>query len=122
MSYHESGERHLSANGKELDETVFVLQRPENLSGIQQFARFICLRGQLGEEPASARTSFDRETLLDADAAGFRDDCFSYNLFLVEPGRDDLIPTPSDVGPRVLTIFRETTPWLAVEVFQQTHD
>ncbi len=57
--------------------------------------------------------------VLDAETASFRDDFIVMRVYLVEPGAEDRIPVFPDTGPRILHLVKQTTPWMAVEVYQQ---
>jgi hypothetical protein len=58
--------------------------------------------------------------VFDAEGAGFRNDFIAVRVYLVEPGAEDCIPVFPDTGPRILRLDKRTTPWLAVDVYQQT--
>lgn len=58
--------------------------------------------------------------VLDAEMAHFRDDFTVIRVYLVEPGAEACIPIFPDTGPRILHLVKQTIPWLAVEVYQQT--
>lgn len=57
--------------------------------------------------------------VLDAESATFRDDFIVTRVYLVEPGAEDHIPIFPETGPRILHLVKRTTPWLAVEVYQE---
>jgi hypothetical protein len=65
-------------------------------------------------------TNAGHSILLDADRANFRDDYIIIRVYLVEPGAEDRVPIFPDTGPRILHMVKQTAPWLAVEVYQQT--
>ena len=57
--------------------------------------------------------------VLDAEAENFTDDFIAANVYLVEPGAEDRIPIFPCIAARLLHLDKRTTPWLAVELFQQ---
>ncbi len=124
MSYHQDGRRHLTvkAGGKKhpgTAKTVAMRQPTSDLKGVEALLPGAPLfKWQFSTlEPLSEGD--DNLILLDADTAGFRDDYLLLRAFLVEPHQEHLIPTPPDVGPRVLYIERSVKPWIVVEAFQE---
>jgi len=122
-TYHESGERHFitqgeSVRGERLKCYVVGLQPTPILCGVEQLLKSGVDRGQFQLLPL-LKPSSGKVILLDADTASFRDEWFGVNIYLVEEGREDKIPFPPHVGPRVLHIERSTRPWIAVEAFQE---
>jgi hypothetical protein len=57
--------------------------------------------------------------VLNAERANFRDDFVVIRVYLVEPGAEASIPIFPDTGLRILHLVKQTTPWMAVEVYQQ---
>ena len=121
MSYHSSGERHLRVKGKGVVPIKVVplqLPRPPLIRGVQQLLKTGLFLGQFANlKPLRQR--HDRVIVLDADDAGFREGAIFLNVFLVEPWQEDQIPMPVNAGPRIVHIDKRTTPWFAIEVFQQ---
>src|SRR5712692_7207429 len=128
MSLHRSGERHFAVKlngrqGKELAEvqkkSIVKFCPPSALKGVielyhsgiflNQFRRLFPIGTNQGEI-----------VLLDAIAAGLRDDFIVIRAYSVSPGAEDQIPIFPDTGPRILHLVKKTVPWLAVEVYQQT--
>lgn len=122
MSKHRSGERHLTVKlgGKRhpLPESKVELQPTTTFSGVELLSHSPLLKGQFLDLPPLG-TNRGKVVLLDTDSAGFRDDFLAVRVYLVEPGRDHEIPTPTDVGPCVRHIETSITPWVVVEVYQE---
>lgn len=123
-SYHASGIRHFRTKGKSINKSKKLkcrepkLQPTSRLRGVEQLLKSGVDRGVFQRLPI-LRHSSGRVILLDADAAGFTDDWFGINVYLVEENQEGQIPLPPRVGPRVVQIERRTKPWLAVEAFQE---
>src|SRR5713226_7926741 len=122
MSKHRLGERHLTVRVKgrrhPTPETVTKLQPTSNFSGVELLSNGGVLNGQFPDLPPLG-TNRGEIVQLDADSAGFRDDFVAVRVHLVEPNKEREIPTPMDVGPRIVHIEKCVTPWVAVEVFQE---
>jgi hypothetical protein len=130
MSWHRSGERHATSkyfDGKQWKELVSTrresrikLQPPYALKGVGFLCHIVCGVGVPFMELYPLHTNTGEICLLDAEAAGFRDDAFFVRAYLIEPGAQDHIPISANTGPRILYLVkRACPPWLAVEVFQQ---
>jgi hypothetical protein len=129
MSYHESGERHAvlrrcdrqesREEEKMRRESAVNLQPPATLRGAHPLFHTGVFPFQF-LELLPVGTNLGQSIVLDTDAANFRDDFIVIKVQLVEPGAEDRIPIAQDTGPRILHLVKGTTPWLAVEVFQQS--
>jgi hypothetical protein len=128
MSWHESGERHFAVKlnghqGKEetaiQEKSIVNLCPPSELQGVVQLYKSGIFLNHF-DESLPVGTNEGQVVLLDATAAGFRDDFIAINVYAVSPGAEDQIPVYRDTGPRILHLAKETIPWLAIEVFQQT--
>jgi hypothetical protein len=125
MSWHESGERHAvsSYNGRKDEKTrkesVVKMQPPATLKGAGPLFHTGVFPCQFPSLPPVG-TNKGESVVLDADAASFRDDFIVVKVYLVEPGAEDCIPISPDTERRILYLMKRTTPWLAVEVFQQS--
>jgi hypothetical protein len=130
MSWHESGERHAVSkfyNGKEWREvestrreSTVTLQPPSSFKGVGLLIHVVCGVGVPFVELYPVHTNTGQLCILDAEAAGFRNDAFFVRAYIVEPGQEQRIPIAANTGPRILHLITRTpTPWLAVEVFQQ---
>jgi len=129
MSWHKSGERHFTVrlfNGhkwkkhKSTQEKSRVnLGAPANLKGVGDLYRSGIFLHQFLDYPPVG-TNLGSSLVLDAESANFRDDFIAIRVYLVEAGREDQIPTYPATGPRILHLVRNTRPWIAIDVFQQT--
>ena len=122
MSKHRSGERHLTVrvDGKRhpTPETATKLQSTSNFLGVELLMPMPVFNGQFLDLPPIG-TNRGEVVNLDADSAGFREGFFAVRVYLVEPNKEHDIPTPMNVGPRIVQIEKRVTPWVAVEVFQE---
>jgi hypothetical protein len=129
MSWHASGERHAvfrvrRGSGWEKDKrmqkkSAVKLASPPMLKGVGAlyhssifYSRFL--------ELWPVGTNKGISVILDAESAHFRDDFTVIRVYLVEPGAEACIPLFPDTGPRILHLVKQTIPWLAVEVYQQS--
>ena len=140
FSYHASGRRHVVDKrrvGTEWKEdkwprpwhwerrqttrrlTVTQLQQPSMLAGAELFFHFGILCGQFPELPQIG-TKRGELVMLDTALADFRDDFTIIRGYLVEPNRENAIPIISGTGPRILHFVKRSTPWIAVEIVQQS--
>lgn len=128
MSWHASGERHAvfsirRGRGWEKDKrmqkkSMVKLSPPPMLNGVGAlfhssifYSRFL--------ELWPVGTNEGRSVVLNAETAHFKDDFTVIRVYLVEPGAETSIPNSPDTGPRILHLVKQTTPWIAVEVYQQ---
>jgi hypothetical protein len=129
MSWHKSGERHAvsricsgrkwTKDARAQAESTVRMKPPSELKGVAPlYHSGIFLDGFL--ELPQVGTNAGHSILLDADRANFRDDYIIIRVYLVEPGAEDRVPIFPDTGPRILHMVKQTAPWLAVEVYQQT--
>lgn len=129
MSWHESGERHAVSrirrgnkwvkDKRTQRESVVMLPPPLMLNGVGPlYHSGIFLSEFLGLLPIG--TNKGTSVVLDAEAANFRDDFTVIRVYLVEPGTEDRIPIFPDTGPRILHLVKQTIPWVALEVCQQS--
>ena len=138
FSRHESGLSHMVAkryNGKEWIEDKWprlghdrkesmrrqtTAKRPpiDELRGAELFYGASILCGQFSELE-QVGTSVGELILLDAESRGFRDDFTAVRAYLVEADREDAVPFNEYAGSRILHFVKRTTPWVAIEVFQQ---
>jgi len=88
-------------------------------SGVRLLQGSVLLKGQFLNLPPVG-TNKGQVVLLDGDSAGFRDDFLSIRVYLVEAHKEKEIPTPMQVGPRLLHLERSVKPWVAMEAFQET--
>jgi hypothetical protein len=120
-SKHSSGERHLRVKlgGKRLaiPQNVAWLQSP-TLRGVELLVHMPLFKYQFRDLPVVG-TNKGKSILLDADSTRFRDDFIAIRAYLVEPGKDREIPTPEDVAHSIRHIEKSTTPWVAVELYQE---
>ena len=126
MSWHESGERHAVTKYRKKEiksvrnKSEMHLQTPSSLKGAGLLCHIVCGVFNSFVDLHSIGTNDGQLVVLDAEAAGFRDDAFFVRAYLVGPGEEHCIPIAADTGPRILHLVERTTaPWLAVEVFQQ---
>jgi hypothetical protein len=129
MSWHESGERHAVvrfSNGHAWKEDAMMrkksavkLQPPAALKGVAPLFHSGVIPFQFLDLPQIG-TNPGYSIVLDTEAANFRDDFIVIRAYLVEPGAEGNIPIFPDTGPRILHLVKQTTPWLAVDVYQQT--
>jgi hypothetical protein len=141
-SQHESGVFHtiLKVNGQEPKSLVryvpsrtnqppieILYQRPEmtrrrpaDLKGAMEIFSSFLACSQFQDLPPLGTNKGD-VFVLDAESAGFTDDAVFVRVYLVAPGAEDCIPVFPYVsnGARILKLEKGTTPWIAVEVFQQ---
>ncbi len=99
-------------------ESEVKLQPTSNFLGVELISHNPLFKGQLADLPPLG-TNNGKIVQLDADSAGFRHDFLAVRVHLVEPNKEHEIPTPMDVGPRIVHIEKRVTPWIAVEVFQE---
>ena len=128
MSWHASGERHFTvlindqqgeAEKSVQEQSRVQLCPPETLKGVIPLYHCpVFLSHFLESLPLG--TNRGKIVLLDATAARFRDEFIVVRVYAVAPGAEDEIPTFPDTGPRILYTIKETTPWLMVDVYQQT--
>jgi len=128
MSWHASGERHAvfrirRGRGWEKDtrmqkKSTVKISPPPMLMGVGAlyhsgifYSRFLAL--------PPVGTNEGISVVLNAERAHLRDDFTVIRVYLVEPGAEASIPIFPDTGPRILHLVRLTTPWIAVEVYQQ---
>jgi hypothetical protein len=129
ISWHASGKRHAVMsvfNGSEWKkdptmqtQSTVNVGPPMSIKGAGLLYHSPVPRGKF-LEGLPVGTNQGLSIVLDADAARFRDDFFVIRAYLVEPGAADSIPIAPNTGPRILHLVKETTPWLAVEVYQET--
>ena len=129
MSWHASGERHAVSrvrrgrrwitDKRTQTESIVKLTAPPMLQGVGPFYHSGIFLSQF-VELLPGGTNQGESIVLDAVGADFRDDFTVIRVYLVEPGAEDHIPIFPDTGPRILHLVKQTTPWLAVEVYQQT--
>ena len=129
MSWHESGQRHAVmsvSNGSEWKKDQTMQKQstvnvgpPMSIKGAGPLYHSGIFRGKF-LEGLPVGTNQGHSIVLDADAAKFRDDFIVIRAYLVEPEAEDCIPIFPDTGPRILRLVKDTTPWLAVEVYQET--
>ncbi len=137
FSFHRSGRRHMVAESIDegewredkwprhgaqpetmREQTKTQLPPPAALRGAQLFGHCGIVFGQFPDlRPVG--TNHGELIVLDAEAAGFRDDFTIVRAYVVEPGREDAVPAEPFSGPRIVHFIKRTAPWLAVEVFQQ---
>jgi hypothetical protein len=118
MSYHAGGERHLKIRGWPSLIGSATVPPPASIRGVQRLLQTAIMRGQF-MRLKPLRREHEGVVVLETDSAGFRDDWTNLNVFLVEAGQDDQIPQPPGAGPLVVHVHTATTPWLAVQAFQQ---
>src|ERR1700728_3003571 len=102
MSWHKSGERHAVSkyyNGQEWREvestrreSTVKLQPPSSLKGVGVLCHIVCGVGVPFVELYPLHANPGELCMLDADAAGFRDDAFFVRAYLVEPGEEKCVP------------------------------
>jgi hypothetical protein len=126
ISWHESGERHFVArlNGRQgtgtRPESIVKLCPPSELKGVVELYHSGNMNRDDFINSFPVGTNQGQVVLLDSTAAGFRDDDFIViRVYGVSPGAEKQIPTFPDTGPRILYFVKQTTPWLAVEVYQE---
>lgn len=95
--------------------------RPSELKGVGRLLQSGLFLGQFPELPPVGAHEGE-SIVLDADAENFRNDAIFANVYLVEPGAEDCIPIFPCIGARILHLEKRTTPWLAVELFQQAEN
>jgi hypothetical protein len=137
MSYHASGERHFVSrhrNGKYWCEDKWPLPdgtlettrkqssvqlpEPRVLRGAEPLFQGGIFWGEFPKLPAVG-SKIVGLVELDSEPAGFRDDYIVVQAHIVEAGNTSCVPLHPDTGPRILHFIKKTTPWIAVEVFQQ---
>jgi hypothetical protein len=128
MSWHASGERHAvfrirRALGWEKDKrmqkkSLVKMSPPPMLKGVGALYHSGLFYFQFPELPPVG-TNEGTSVVLNAERAHFRDDFTVIRVYLVEPGAEASIPIFPDTGPRILHLVRLTTPWIAIEVYQQ---
>lgn len=92
--------------------------RPSELKGVGRLLQSGLFLGQFPELPPVG-THDEDSVVLDAEAANFGDDAIFVRVYLVEPGAEDRIPVYPFIRARILHLDKRTTPWLAVELFQE---
>jgi len=128
MSWHASGERHAvfsirRGRGWENDKrmqnkSTVKMSPPPMLKGVGALYHSSIFYSRFLELPPVG-TNEGTSVVLNAERAHFRDDFTVIRVYLVEPGAETCIPILPDTGPRILHLVKQTTPWLAVEVYQQ---
>jgi hypothetical protein len=128
MSWHASGERHAvfrirRGGGWEKDKrmqkkSVVKMPPPPLLKGVAALYHSSIVYSRF-HELLPVGTNEGTSVVLNAERAHFRDDFTVIRAYLVEPGADACIPISPDTGPRILHLVKQTTPWMAVEVYQQ---
>jgi hypothetical protein len=115
--------RYCSVNGRlEVEfqkKSIVKLCRPADLKGVVALYHSGVFLNQF-HDFLPIGTNDGQRVMLDGSAAGFRDDFICIKVYAVSPGAEDQIPIMADIGPRVLYLVKQTFPWLAVEVYQQT--
>ena len=129
MSWHESGERHAVAryydgrvwqeNLRAREESIVVLEPPARVTGAVLLFHSGVFPVQFRDLPPIGTNAGDR-IVLHADGSSFRDDFIAVKVHLVEPEAERRIEVSQNTGPRILHLVKATTPWIAVEVFQQS--
>ena len=125
MSWHELGERHATVrvNGRLEAEfrkkSTVKLCRPAELNGVVAIYHSGIMNIDEFARAFPIGTNQGQVLLLDATAAGFSDAFIVIRVYGVSPGAEDQIPIYPGTGPRILHLVKETTPWLAVEVYQE---
>jgi hypothetical protein len=128
MSWHESGERHAVSqfydghvwkkDVRMQRKSAVKLHPPAALKGVGPLYHSGVFAFQFHDLPPVGTNQGD-SVVLDAESVSFRDDFIVTRVYLVEPGAEDRIPIFPDTGPRILHLVKRTTPWMAVEVYQQ---
>lgn len=128
MSWHESGERHAVSrlydgrawkkDARIETESAVKLTPPADIKGAVPLFHSGIFLHQFPDLPPVGTNAGD-SVILDGEGANFRDDFIVVRVYLVEPGADDRIPSFPDTAPRILHLVKETSPWLAVEMYQQ---
>jgi hypothetical protein len=128
MSWHESGERHAVSrfydghewkkDARMQKESAVKLHPPAALKGVGPLYHSGVFPFQF-LDLLPVGTNLGHLVVLDAEGANFRDDFIVMRVYLVEPGAEERIPIFPDTGPRILHLVKQSTPWLAVEVYQQ---
>ena len=131
MSLHASGERHSVArlfdghswrkDAKIQTESTVKLNPPSELKGVLALFHSGIFPGQFLDLPPVG-TNIGHSVVLDAENANFRDDFIVIRVYVVEPGAEDRIPIFPCIGARILHLDKRTTPWLAVEVYQEAEN
>jgi hypothetical protein len=137
FSVHESGEQHMVVEslgcegewhedewprlGAEpatmREQTKVQLQRPAALRGAHLLGGCNILAEQFPDlRPVG--TNCGELTVLDGEAAHFRDDLTMVRAYLVEPGCEDAVVADPSAGPRIVHFEKRTAPWIAVDLFQ----
>jgi hypothetical protein len=128
MSWHASGERHAvfrirRGRGWEKDKrmqkkSTVKMSPPPMLKGVGALYHSGIFYSRFPELPPVG-TNEGTSVVLNAERAHFRDDFTVIRVYLVEPGAEASIPVFPDTGLRILHLAKQTTPWMAVEVYQQ---
>ena len=128
ISWHESGERHAVSrfydghvwkkDVRMQRKSAVKLHPPAALKGVGPLYHSGVFAFQFHDLPPVGTNQGD-SVVLDAESVSFRDDFIVTRVYLVEPGAEDRIPIFPDTGPRILHLVKRTTPWMAVEVYQQ---
>ena len=113
-----AGRKSAAERRREIPDTKQNRVRPSELKGVGRLLQSCLFLGQFEELPP-IRTHDGESVVLDAEAENFRDDAIFANVYLVEPGAEDRIPVFLFIRARILHLDKRTTPWLAVELFQQ---
>jgi hypothetical protein len=129
MSWHSSGERHVvsqcrigstwKTDARTQNESRVMLPAPSALKGAGALFHSGIFPFQF-PNLLPAGSNRGHCVVLDTQAANFRDDFIVIRVYLVEPGMENRVPIIPDTGPRILHFVKQTIPWLAVEVYQQT--
>jgi hypothetical protein len=122
MSYHSDGRRHwrVKQGRKTLPTPGPVWRQPtRNFRGVELLVHAVVPCGQF-QALRPLRKLHKGVVVLDADSVGFRNDVFFARAYLIEPNQEQQIPIPANSGPRLVEFLQTSTPWFAVEVFQES--
>jgi hypothetical protein len=128
MSWHASGERHAVFRirrlcGWDMDKrmqkkSTVKMSAPPMLKGVGALYHSGIFYSQFHDlQPVGSNKGIS--VVLNAERANFRDDFVGIRVYLVEPGAEASIPIFPGTGPRILHLVKQTTTWMAVEVYQQ---
>lgn len=125
LSYHASGETHLTLHKKAPKlllgvPTRQMRQRPEGLAGAETLAQFMLRAGDFEKLPECDPCRLPG-VLLDADGAGFRNDGMSPCIFLAQPGADVNVPGAAEASTIARETVRQSRPWIVCALFQTTN-
>ena len=128
MSWHASGERHAvfrirrafgwKKDKKMQKKSLVKMSPPAVLEGVGALYHSGLFYFQFPELPPVG-TNEGTSVVLNGESVHFRNDFTVIRVYLVEPGAEANIPISPDTGPRILHLVKQTSPWLAVEVYQQ---